>query len=349
MNDIERQIEGVEEEETNEEVVLEEEDTIKHKLNRNRDDDKKKKIVMYIVIGILVAVLVALLVYIVLDNRNIDDNTGNDNENNEVVNGEVQDSPDNTENDNLGYVACDDNTALLNVRNSTSGNIIDGLSCYKEVTILEELDGTDVCDKWYRINYDKKGSNYTGYACGTYIKKLEVGSSIMESVRNIIDKANDYYENSVLKAYCGTSSGSKTIDFDNNMTGEYVKSQYKDIEELKNYLLSFLDDDLIDIKLELSDIDNPKYYDNYYEIDGSLYCRNYAGKGWITYYTGNYDVEITSYSDNKITLNIAYEYINENSDCELDKLSSCSNSDFVYEIGKVTIENGVITKMDFHK
>jgi len=34
---------------------------------------------------------------------------------------------------------------FLNVRNSTSGDIIDGLSCYKEVTIEEELPGTDNC------------------------------------------------------------------------------------------------------------------------------------------------------------------------------------------------------------
>ena len=165
-----------------------------------------------------------------------------------------------------------------------------------------------------------------------------------------IDKANEYYDNSVLTAYCGDTDGSKkTISFSDNMTGEYVKSSYKNIDELKNYLYSFMDKNLIKVKLELSDINNPKYYDNYYEIDGSLYCRNYAGKGWLTYYTGNYDIEITSYSDNKISVNIAYQYINENSNCKLDNLSSCSRSDFVYEIGKINIDNGIITKMDFHK
>ena len=344
MNDIEKEIEGIED--NIEEIHnKEEDDTIKNNINRNRDDDKKKKIIMYVVIGILLFVLVGLILFIVLDKDEDVDNDVNSNIG-ETVNG---DTIEEEEINNLGYVSCDDNTTLLNVRNSTSGDIIDGLSCYKSVTIDEELDGTDVCDKWYKISYDKNGNSYTGYACGTYIKKLEISEDILNNTRMLIDKANDYYDNSILKAYCGNSSGSKTISFSDNMTGEYVKSSYKNIEELKNYLYSFMDKNLIKIKLELSDIDNPKYYDNYYEIDGNLYCRNYAGKGWITYYTGNYDIEITSYSDNKISANIAYQYINEDSDCKLDNLPFCSRNDFVYEIGNINIENGVITKMDFHK
>ena len=345
MNDIEKEIEGIED--NIEEIYnKEEDDIIKNNINRNRDEDKKKKIIMYVVIGILLFVLVGLILFIVLDK---DEDIDNDINNNidETVNG---DTLDEEEVDNLGYVSCDDNTTLLNVRNSTSGDIIDGLSCYKEVTIDEELEGTDVCDKWYKISYDKNGSNYTGYSCGTYIKKLEISKEVLNNTRMFIDKANEYYDNSVLKAYCGDTDGSKkTISFSDNMTGEYVKSSYKNIDELKNYLYSFMDKNLIKVKLELSDINNPKYYDNYYEIDGSLYCRNYAGKGWLTYYTGNYDIEITSYSDNKISVNIAYQYINENSNCKLDNLSSCSRSDFVYEIGKINIDNGIITKMDFHK
>lgn len=341
MNDIEKQIEEVDND------IKEEEDNIKLKLNHNRNDDKKKKIIMYVVIGLLSVLLIVALVYIFM-NKDMSSNTNNDKENEEKTNNE-QKPVDNIINNKLGYVSCDDNTALLNVRNSTGGNIIDGLSCYKEVTIEEELEGTEACSNWYKISYSKNSSNYTGYACGTYIKKLEVSESTIKEVKSLIDKANNYYDNSILKAYCGKSSTSKTIEFENNMTGEYVKSQYKNIDELKNYLLSFLDKDLIKLKLELSDIDNPKYYDNYYEIDGSLYCRNYSGKGWLSYYTNNYDIEVTSVNNDKINVNIAYEYIDEDSNCKLDELSKCSRSDFVYEIGKITIENNIITKMDFHK
>lgn len=316
----------------------------KLRLNNNRNNDRNK-IIMYVIMGVLVVVLVALVVILVMNKKPID---SDDEKNNVIVNKNEEDPIDGVEN-NLGYVSCDDNTTLLNVRNSTSGNIIDGLSCYKEVTIEEELEKTDVCDKWYKISYIKNGSSYTGYACGMYIKKLEVSKKVMNDVRSIIDKANDFYEKSILTVYCGKTSTSKMINFENNMTGEYVKSEYKNISELKNYVLSFLDESLVKTKLELSDFKNPKYYDNYYEIDGDLYCRNYSGKGWITGYTGNYDIEITSVNDGKMNINIAYEYIEDDSDCDLNNLSKCSKSDFVYDIGKITINNNIITKMDFHK
>ena len=87
--------------------------------------------------------------------------------------------------------------------------------------------------------------------------------NLVNNTRSLIDKAQEYYDNSGLKAYCGSTNGTKTIDFDDNMTGEYVKSEYKTLEELKNYLYSFLDKSLIKQKLELSDINKPKYYDNY--------------------------------------------------------------------------------------
>lgn len=324
-----------------------EDDTIKHKLNRNRDDDKKKKIILYIVIGVLAALIVGLLLYILVGNNNSSENNEMDNEN-EVVNGEVDDSIE-EDNSNLGYVSCDDNTALLNVRNSTTGNIIDGLSCYKEVTIEEELEGTSACDNWYKISYDKNGSNYTGYACGTYIKRLEVSKSVVKDTKKLIDKALLYYKGNMFGAYCGDTTGSKIMAFSNGMTGKYVKSEYENIEELKNYVLSFLDEDLISIKFELSDIDNSKYYDNYYEIDGSLYCRSYVGTETNSYYTGNYDIEVTSYSEDKTMINIVYRYIDQDSDCDIEDISSCSRNDFVYDIGKITIQNGIITKMDFYK
>ena len=332
-----------------EDNISEEDDTIKRIINRNRDNDKKKNIIIYSIISILLVVLIVLVVYIFKDNKNIGNTIPSDDDMNETVNGDVDDSEDDEEVNNIGYVSCDDNTALLNVRNSTDGNIVDGLSCFKEVTILEELDSTDTCNKWYRISYDKNDSNYTGYACGTYIKKLGVSLDVINSVKKLINKANEYYDNTILKAYCGNSTEIKTVDFGNNMVGEYVKSEFKTIEELESYLLSFLDDDLINIKLDLSDIDNPKYYDNYYMIDGNLYCRNYAGKGYDSSYTGNYDIEIDEYDDDSISINIAYQYIHEDSDCELKDLSSCSRNDFVYEIKKIVIDNNIITKMEFHK
>lgn len=346
MNDIERQIEGIEGLNEKKEITKETHN-IKNKSTRNKDEDKKRKIIIYIIIGLVTISLIALLIYNFFNNGNAENNI-DDNNNDEVVNGELDNTEEETNKKNLGYVSCDDNTALLNVRNGANGNIIDGLSCYKEVTIEEELDGTETCSKWYKISYIKNGSNYTGYSCSKYIKKLDISESVLNSIRTLIDKANDYYENNILKAYCGNTSDIKTIEFPDGVTGEYVKSEYKNIDELKNYLLSFLDKNLIDSKLELSDINSPKYNDNYYLIDGNLYCRNYSNKGWMSRYTNNYNIEITDITDDKISVNIAYEYIKEDSDCDMNDLAKCSKSDFVYEFGKIIIENNIITNMNFH-
>ena len=47
--------------------------------------------------------------------------------------------------------------------------------------------------------------------------------------------------------------------------------------------------------------------------------------------------------------NEAYEYLKDDSKCELKDLSKCSNNNFKYDIGKIVIENDIITKMDFHE
>ena len=72
-------------------------------------------------------------------NKDSDNNDNRNDKNNDVV----EDNKDNKEDSAISYVACDGNTALLNVRNSVTGDIIDGLSCYQEVKIEEELEGND--------------------------------------------------------------------------------------------------------------------------------------------------------------------------------------------------------------
>ncbi|MFR7772251.1 MAG: SH3 domain-containing protein [Lachnospiraceae bacterium] len=327
---------------------------MKMKLNRSNDDNKKK-IIMYVVIGVVVLILILVMIYIVLGNKknNTTDNKKNDID---IVNKD-EDKDKDTNKSNMGYVSCDDNTSLLNVRNSTSGDIIDGLSCYKEVTIEEELPGTDNCKKWYKVSYVKRGSNYTGYACGTYIKVEDIDKNTIKTAKEVIDKANNYYDNSVLKAYCGENPGeTKTIEYNengNSFKGYYVKSEYKNLEELKKHLLTFLDESLIKTELKLSDINNKRMYDDYYEIDGNLYCRNYSGKGRLTRYTGNYDIEIINSRDSRISGNIVYEYLTEESSCDVKNLSKCNNSNFKYELGKFNIDkvdnNYVVTKIDFHE
>lgn len=303
---------------------------------RSRSNNKK-----IIIIGgiILLIILLGGLLYFILTNNK---KTISKDNNTPVEETKKEESNKTKE---IYYVSCDDNTSLLNVRDSVTGNVIDGLSCYKEVAVEDANEKTDTCDKWYKINYTKNNNHYEGYACANYIKKSTLEEVTYNKVKEIVNKLTTYYSDSSIKVYCGNSTGTKTINFENNITGEYTKSEYKSLEELKNYLLTFLDSSLLIDKLELSDINNPKYLDNYYEIDNNLYCRNYSAKGISNRLTNNYNFEVLPDNDT-IKVNVSYEYLKEESKCNLNELSKCSNSDFKYQIKKLTIKNNIVTKIE---
>lgn len=351
MNDIEKQIEDS----FKNDSLKKEDDNINNRINHRGNKDKNKKII-YILLFLAIIIIISLIVYLMINKRN------NLVEDNKPIENKEEKDKENQKEENIGYVSCDDNTSLLNVRNSTTGDIIDGLSCYQKITIEEELDKTDNCDKWYKVTYKKHDNNYTGYVCSTYIKKINVDESTYKKITELISKANDYYDKTRLMPYCGKTTEEKKIKFtegNGTFEGEYWKSEFKSLEELRNYLLDFMDNSLIDTNLKLSDYNNPKMYDNYYEIDGNLYCRGYSGKGYRTLYTGNYNLEIANITDSRIDVNIAYEYITEKTDqkennkCTTDNLSSCKNSDFEYKLGKIVInkkeDKYIINKMDFHE
>ena len=350
MNDIERQIDDS----FKDDDFEKEDDTINKKFNHRGND--KKKIFLYVGLGLVVVIIISLIIYLMFNKR--DNNIDNDKP---TSNLEGEDKENEKEED-IGYVSCDDNTSLLNVRNSTTGDIIDGLSCYQKITILEELDKTDNCDKWYKVTYTKHDNNYTGYVCSTYIKKINTNDSTYNRVYEVINKANDYYDKTRLMPYCGKTTIEKKVKFNEgngSFEGEYYQSEFKNLDELKNYLLEFMDGSLISSDLKLSDYNNPKMYDNYYVIDGNLYCRGYSVKGYKTLYTGNYNLEIVNITDSRIDANIAYEYIThkteqkEGNQCTVDNLSVCGNYDFEYKIGKIVInkkdDKYIIYKMDFHE
>ena len=332
-----------------------EDDTIRFN-KRGSNDDKKRNIIIIILIVIAVF-LIGVIGVIALTRK---DNNTKSNEDNTFNEAKEVVKEEETTSKKVSYVSCDDNTSLLNVRNSSTGDIIDGLSCFKEVEVLEEVDGTDTCDKWYRVSYEKRNNSYTGYVCSKYIKDSSSDSTSIKRMKEVIDKANKYYEDNQVMVYCGDTNGTKTVNINEDghtFEGQYLKSEFKSIDELKKYLLTFLDESLIKVKLEVSDSNNPKMYDNYYEIDGNLYCRNYSGKGWMTFYTDNYDIEVVSETDNKVNLRIAYEYLDESKldedgKCSLQSISSCPNSYFKYVIGNITLskdnDNYIVTSMNFH-
>lgn len=358
MEDIEKEISGdgalddkeIVHKEELKENEKKEDDTIRFgKMSSNPDKKRNIIIIVLIVIAIMLIAVIGLLSLTKKDNNDREDNSNIE----EVVKEETGKK--------VSYVACDDGTGHLNVRNSISGDIIDGLTCFKEVEVLEEAGSTDICDKWYRISYNKKGSSYTGYSCGKYIKDSISDSASVEKMRDVIAKVNKYYDDNQVMVYCGETFGTKTIQIEEDghtFDGQYLKSEFKSIDELKKHILTFLDESLIKVKLEVSDYNNPKMFDNYYEIDGNLYCRDYSAKGWRNLYTGNYDIEVVSETDNNVNLRISYEYIDENKledgdeRCTLANKTSCPSSYYKYVIKNATLSkddgNYVVTKIEFH-
>lgn len=347
MNDIEKEIEGVNDYELNKDGGF-------NINNRQKDfnDNKRKKIVLIVTIILIILLIGGFTIYYLLNKLGANKN------NNTSVEDTNKETKEEIKEETISYVSCDDNTSLLNVRNSTSGTIIDGLSCFKNVSIEEKATGDDNCPLWYKVSYQKRENSYTGYVCSKYIKEITLSSNTKKIIDDLISKAMDYAVNSTSKAYCGETSSTKTIEFkteDDSITGEYLKSKYKSLDELKSYLSSFMSDSLIKKELKLSDINNPKYLDDYYEIDDNLYCRNYSASGLIATYTGNYDIEIVSSSDNKIEGKIAYEYITEEAikdgKCTISNISKCNNADITYEISNFIIDkqdnNYIITKLTF--
>ncbi len=377
MEDIEKEIAGEEvldnEEITKEEVhddieIVHDDELNNEKKNKKKEDDTirfskrgsdpdKKRNIIIIILIVVAIILIGIIGVLALTKKDSKSNNKDDNNKTEEV---VKEKDTEEIGKKVSYVSCDDNTAPLNVRNSISGDIIDGLTCFKQVEILEDAGSTDACDKWYKINYQKKGSSYTGYACGKYIKESSSDSVAIKKMREVIDKANKYYDDNLVMVYCGETTGTKTIKINqdgHDFDGQYLKSEFKSIDELKKHILTFIDESLIKVKLEVSDHNNPKMYDNYYEIDGNLYCRDYSGKGVLKFYTGNYDIEVVSETDNNVNLKIAYEYVDENKldedgKCSLANVSACPSSYFKYVIKNITLskDNGnyIVTKMEFH-
>jgi flagellar basal body-associated protein FliL len=132
MNDIEKQIEDS----FKDDSLKKEDDNINNRINHRGNKDKNKKII-YILLFLAIIIIISLIVYLMINKRN------NPVEDNKPIENKEEKDKENQKEENIGYVSCDDNTSLLNVRNSTTGDIIDGLSCYQKITIEEELDKTD--------------------------------------------------------------------------------------------------------------------------------------------------------------------------------------------------------------
>lgn len=151
--------------------------------------------------------------------------------------------------------------------------------------------------------------------------------------KELYDKATDIYETWVLFPYCGFTYqefiNKDMVEYSDAAmgNGKYYDSGFKNLEELKEYLAKYLSSDIINNKItkdaviDLSLLGTSDYaYTDYIVDSGKLYCRSFAGKGWVNRYLGEYDIDVNTIEENKITYIIKSTYVTEaaqasNSEC----------------------------------
>lgn len=151
---------------------------------------------------------------------------------------------------------------------------------------------------------------------------------------DLVKKAIEIYEGNILFPYCGETDDNDILEFkiDGN-DSRYVASMFNSLVDLKSYLANYLSSNLANeiVTEDVSDINNLEYYSNYIEKEGKLYCRRHTGKGYLTYYTGNYNIENLEIEKDKISGNIIYEHLK---DYDSNSKNACIEEFDAYNGGK---------------
>ncbi len=207
-----------------------------------------------------------------------------------------------------------------------------------------------------------------GQASGNSVTEENDTISEQEAItkgKELYDKATKVYETWQLLPYCGERvTNEKTVNFKSGST--MYESNYKNLEELKNYLSTFLSEEIINSHIKETAItdetilDTPgKEYTNYLVKDGKLYCRSNSGKGWLSRYLDNYEIKVNTIKDDIIIYDVKLANVSEytatqtNSKCTYDsKISDCKENEIEYVDTKFIIkkinDNWVVTDYTLH-
>lgn len=201
--------------------------------------------------------------------------------------------------------------------------------------------------------------------------------------KRLYDKVTDIYEISVLVPYCGIDpyeyyepdkrNEIKELGDSALGNGEYYKSNFSSLDDLKKYLTQWLSEELVNKKVvKQREFDDGTISYNYVEDlsllrgkeeysyidyvlkDNALYCRLQTGKGWLTHYR-SYEMKVDSITENKIVYTITNEYIKADSACwQHEDEVDCKKEDLEYKDTKFTIErnasgNFVVTDYTLHE
>ena len=169
--------------------------------------------------------------------------------------------------------------------------------------------------------------------------------------KELYEKTTKVYETWRLLPYCGERSNDEKIITFKSGSSMY-ESKYKNLEELKKYLATFLSDEIIDNHIketaitDASILDTPgQAYTDYLIKDGKLYCRTNTGKGWISRYLNSYDLKVNTIKSDIIIYNVKLAYVNEYTASQTDskctygsKISDCSENQIEYVDTKFIIQ-----------
>lgn len=161
--------------------------------------------------------------------------------------------------------------------------------------------------------------------------------------KDLYDKATEIYSTWVLTPYCGYGSNELYNHEGVNIGGQsgylYYESMFNNIDELREYLLKYLSQDIVNSKVPKNVLENQEGIADYIIYNNKLYCRQDAGKGWLFSYLGKYDIKVNSKESNKISYTITSYYTKNEDKCSrYDNFWSCDKSDTENKDTNFTIE-----------
>lgn len=162
--------------------------------------------------------------------------------------------------------------------------------------------------------------------------------------KDLYDKATEIYSTWVLTPYCGYGSNELYNQEGVNIGGQpgysYYESMFNNIDELREYLLKYLSQDIVNSKVPKNILENQEEIADYIIYNNKLYCRRDAGKGWLSSYLGKYDIKVNSKESSKISYTITSYYAKNRDECNNNELNflSCDKSNIENKDTNFTIE-----------
>lgn len=205
---------------------------------------------------------------------------------------------------------------------------------------------------------------------------LLTNEEAIELGKKLYDKVTEIYEVSLLTPYCGKSKdvviSENDIEILGNSAygnGNYFRTTFSSLDDLKKYLTSWLSDDLINnLVVKTKNVNDKKYYKyvedlsllnseeeqysyvDYVLKDNTLYCRLDTGKDYFTQYDDEYKIKVSNILEDRIEYIITSTYIktSDNISTSLDNEVKKEYKDTTFIIEKNTSGNFVVVNYTLH-